>query len=61
MKMDSGFNVENLTDLIMKTWKNRKRIKEEMKPIIKREQEKAKESARYLKKYLNQDNQTGAL
>ncbi len=52
VEMDDRFTTSNLFNLIQKVWTQRKTIRENLKPIMDREKNKAKESAKYLRPYL---------
>ena len=47
------FTTNNLMGLIEKTWKDRREIKKRLQPIMVREKQKAKNSSKYLERYLN--------
>ena len=52
IEFGEGFSSTNLFRLINETWQNRKHIREELGPIMKREKEKARMSSSLLRKYL---------
>ena len=52
IELDGSFSLDALYNLILKTWLERENIKKGLVPIIEREKIKARNSAKYLKKYL---------
>ncbi len=53
VEFGDGFTTQRLFRLILETWDSRQAIREQLRPIIDREKEKARNSAGYLAKYLS--------
>lgn len=54
IEFGDAFTTSNLFQLIQKTWKDRKIIREQLAPIMKREKMRASMSTKYLEKYLKE-------